>query len=141
MPTSVGDDVPDLCMGSVDDGWVERSDGSEVIKILDSVTRRGSSNDICFNCPLSNNCPNCTALGLAVYGTPNHRTTFHCIQHIAEALANVYYWNSLILVHPEWDIPVRHNVVPDQWAKIIIDDNELEMLKDIEQKAINAKKL
>lgn len=140
MPTSVGDDVPDLCMGSVDDGWVERSDGSEVIKILDSVTRRGSSNDICFNCPLSNNCPNCTALGLAVYGTPNHRTTFHCIQHIAEALANVYYWNSLILVHPEWDIPVRHNVVPDQWAKIIIDDNELEMLKDIEQKAINAKK-
>lgn len=139
MPTSVGDDVPDLCMGSVDDGWVERSDGSEVIKILDSVTRRGSSNDICFNCPLSNNCPNCTALGLAVYGTPNHRTTFHCIQHIAEALANVYYWNSLILVHPEWDIPVRHNVVPDQWAKIIIDDNELEMLKDIEQKAINAK--
>ena len=30
MPTSVGDDVPDLCMGTVDDGWNERSDGSEV---------------------------------------------------------------------------------------------------------------
>lgn len=135
MPTSVGNDVKDLCMGTVDEGWNDRASGSEVIKILDRVTRRGSSNDICFTCPLSNNCPNCTALGHAIYGTPNHRTTFHCIQHIAEALANVYYWNKLIISRPGMSIPVRHNVVPDQWALLIIDKDELETLKELEKHA------
>ena len=135
MPTSVGDDVPDLCMGTVDEGWNDRASGSEVIKILDRVTRRGSSNDICFTCPLSNNCPNCSALGHAIYGTPNHRTTFHCIQHIAEALANVYYWNKLIISRPNMSIPVRHNVVPNEWALLIIDKDELDMLRELEKQA------
>ena len=133
MPTSVGDNVPDLCMGTVDDGWNERSDGSEVIKLLDSCTRRASSNDICFSCPISNNCPNCSALAHALYGTPNKRTTFHCIQHIAEALANVYYWNKLALAHPEWNLPPRVNVVPDEWSLLIIDKDELNILAYLEK--------
>ncbi len=135
MPTSVGDDVADMCMGSVDDGWNERSNGSEVIKILDSITRRSSSNDICYECPISNNCPGCIALCHAVYGTPNKRTTFHCIQHIAEALANVYYWNKLLLKHPDLNLNYRRNVVPDSWSLLIIDDNELSMLKELESLA------
>ena len=135
MPTSVGDDVADMCMGSVDDGWNERSDGSEVIKILDSITRRSSSNDICYECPISNNCPGCIALCHAVYGTPNKRTTFHCIQHIAEALANVYYWNKLSLKHPDLNLSYRRNVVPDSWSLLIIDDKELSMLKELEKLA------
>ena len=135
MPTSVGDDVADMCMGSVDDGWNERSDGSEVIKILDSITRRSSSNDICYECPISNNCPGCIALCHAVYGTPDKRTTFHCIQHIAEALANVYYWNKLLLKHPDLNLNYRRNVVPDSWSSLIIDDDELTMLKELESLA------
>ena len=135
MPTSVGNDVRDMCMGTVDTGWDDRSSNSEVIRILDRVTRRGSTNDICFNCPLSNNCAGCIALGHAVYGTPNHKTTFHCIQHIAEALVNVYYWNKLIITHPNMSIPVRHNVVPDEWALLIIDKDELDLLKELEKQA------
>lgn len=135
MPTSVGNDVRDMCMGTVDTGWDDRSSNSEVIRILDRVTRRGSTNDICFDCPLSNNCAGCIALGHAVYGTPNHKTTFHCIQHIAEALVNVYYWNKLIITHPNMPIPVRHNVVPDEWALLIIDKNELDLLKELEKQA------
>ena len=134
MPTSVGNDVRDMCMGTVDTGWDDRSSNSEVIRILDRVTRRGSTNDICFNCPLSNNCAGCIALGHAVYGTPNHKTTFHCIQHIAEALVNVYYWNKLIISRPNMSIPVRHNVVPDEWALLIIDKDELDLLKELENK-------
>lgn len=135
MPTSVGNDVADLCMGSVDEGWNDRSSGSEVIKMLDRITRRSYTNDICFECPISNSCASCTALGHAVYGTPNKKTSFHCIQHIAEALANVYYWNRLKLEHPDWNIQYRRNVVPRAWSLLILDEEELNRLTVLEMNA------
>lgn len=79
---------------------------------------------------------NCIALGHSTYGTPNKRTTFNCIQMIAESLANVYYWNRLLLKHPKYDLPVRKNVVPDEWALLIIDKEELDNLKLLECMAI-----
>lgn len=132
MPTSVGDNVEDLCIGNVDDGIVGRAQGSLILEKLDSITRRSQTNDICFECPLSNDCASCLALGHAVFGTPNKRTTFTCIQVIAEALANVYYWNALAIKHPEYHLHVRKNVVPDAWAKLVISDEELDYLKKLE---------
>ena len=132
MPTSVGDNVEDLCIGTVDEGIVGREDGSPVLEKLDTITRRSQTNDICFECPLSNDCASCLALGHTVFGTPNKRTTFTCVQVIAEALANVYYWNALAIKHPEYHLKVRKNVVPDVWAKIVIDEDELDYLKKLE---------
>lgn len=132
MPTSVGNDVEDLCIGNVDDGMVGREFNSPVLEKLDAITRRSQTNDICFECPLSNDCASCLALGHAVFGTPNKRTTFTCIQVIAEALANVYYWNALAIKHPEYHLNVRRNVVPDAWAKLVISEEELDYLKKLE---------
>lgn len=75
---------------------------------------------------------NCSALSLSVYGTPNKRPMFICIQMIAEALANVYYWNLLNIKHPEYELGVRKNNVPDEWSLLVIDQDELDFLKDIE---------
>lgn len=132
MPTSVGDDVDNLCLGSVEKGFVGRSDNSKVLQILDSVTRRSQTNDICYDCPISNDCANCSGLSHALFNTPNKRTTFICIQMIAEALANVYYWNRLSLKHPEYNLDVRKNNVPDEWSLLILNKTELDGLKLLE---------
>lgn len=132
MPTSVGDDVPDLCIGHVDTGIIGRDQDSEVLGMMDRITRRTQSNDICYDCPLSNDCAWCSALSHTVYGTPGKRPMFICIQMIAEALANVYYWNLLNIKHPEYELGVRKNNVPDEWSLLVIDQEELDFLKDIE---------
>ncbi len=132
MPTSVGDNVKDLCIGNVDDGIIGREQGSEILSMMDNITRRSQMNDICYECPIGNDCAACSALGHAVFGTPNKRTMFTCIQMIAEALANVYYWNRLLLQHPEYDLPVRKNNVPDEWALLVIGEDELHELKLLE---------
>lgn len=136
MPTSVGLNRRNMSMGSVSTGMIERSDKSEVIRDLDHTTRRGYSTDICFECPLSNDCMNCGALSVTVFNSVNRRTTFACIMMIAEHLANVYYWNAMILKHPEWDLHVRRIVVPDEWALLVIDKDELDFLKKLETLAM-----
>lgn len=132
MPTSVGNSVKDLCIGNIEDGIIGREQDSKILNMLDRITRRSYSNDICYECPLSNDCGSCTALGHTVFGTPNKRTSFICIQMIAEHLANVYYWNRLALTHPEYNLPVRRLVVPDEWALLVIDEKELDSLKLLE---------
>lgn len=136
MPTSVGDNVEDLCIGSVQEGFIGREQNSSILAMMDKITRRSQTNDICFECPLSNDCAACLALGHTVFGTPNKRCSFICIQMIAEALANVYYWNNLLLKHPTWDLHVRRNVVPDEWSLLVIDEYELESLKVLELAAM-----
>ena len=132
MPTSVGNSVKDLCIGNIEDGIIGREQDSKILNMLDRITRRSYSNDICYECPLSNDCGSCTALGHTVFGTPNKRASFICIQMIAEHLANVYYWNRLALTHPEYNLPVRRLVVPDEWALLVIDEKELDSLKLLE---------
>lgn len=136
MPTSVGNNVKDLKMGSVKEGFIGREENSEVLNMMDKITRRSQTNDICFECPLSNTCASCSALSHTVYGTPNKRTYFSCIQSIAEHLANVYYWNHNKLKNPHYRLPVRKIVIPDEWALLVIDKDELEMLKLLECQAM-----
>lgn len=274
MPTSVGDNVKDLCIGTVQDGMVGREEDSEILQMMDNITRRSQSNDICYDCPIGNSCAwcfragtviatlsgdipiekiqpgdvvrtqtgfhavkhvinriarpnetillkadgifplyttsehpfwakqvqnteqgryiykepdwvnvgklgihdqiqlldgswteiteikwlheeytvynfsvvedptyyangtlvhNCSALSHTVYGTPGKRPMFICIQMIAEALANVYYWNTLAIKHPEYQLLPRINMVPDSWARLVVDEEELTMLKMLER--------
>ena len=139
MPTSVGNNVKDLCIGTVQKGMIGREQNSKVLNMMDNITRRSQTNDICFECPLSNKCANCSALGHTIFGTPNKRTTFICIQMIAEHLANVYYWNLVGIKHPEWNLPVRKLVTPDEWNLLVVDKEELNYIKDLENYHILSK--
>lgn len=79
---------------------------------------------------------NCSALGHSVYGTPGKKPSFICIQMIAEALANVYYWNLLNIKKPEYKLGVRKNNVPRAWSLLIIDEEELKFLEAIELRSM-----
>lgn len=136
MPSSVGPNRDSMCIGTVKDGMNDRSNGSKVLQKLDRITRRGQNTDICFECPLSNECASCLALGHTVFNNPNKRTTFTCIMVIAEHLANVYYWNNMLVKHPKWDLMPRRLVTPDEWSLLVIDKEELELLKNLEALAM-----
>lgn len=139
MPSSVGNEVEDLCIGTIDEGIIGRDQGSEILKKLDNITRRSQMNDICFECPIASTCAGCSALGHTVYGTANKKTSFHCIQHIAETLANVYFWNRVLLEHPDYDLDVRKNNVPLGWMKLVIDEDEIDELHLLELSAMMMK--
>ena len=139
MPTSVGHDVEDLCIGHIDKGLDSRNSKSKVLEKLDEITRRTQLTDICFECPIGNQCPGCTALSHTVFGTPNKKATFSCIMQIAQFLSNVYYWNNLLLKHPDWNLDVRKNVLPDEWSLLVINKDELDYLKTLECMAMIVK--
>lgn len=139
MPSSVGNNVKDLKMGNVKDGMIGRKEGSDVLKMLDSITRRSSTDDICYNCPIANACMTCIALGHTVFGTPNKRTTFTCDMVKAEHLANVYYWNKLLAAHPEYKFKVREIKIPKEDILSIITQDEYEDLTLITANAMIAK--
>lgn len=132
MPTSLDDGTKDFCMGCVKEGLNERKDNSDVLQVLDSITRRSQSNDICYECPIANMCASCQSMGLVAFNDVNKKTTFTCIMNVAETLANLYYWNAVKLKHPEWNIETRRNILPDNWALEVIDNEELDLLKKME---------
>lgn len=136
MPSSIGCDKESICIGTLQDGMIGREEESKILHIMDRNTRRAQSNDICFECPIGNDCGNCSALGMEVYGKLRKRTTFHCIMQFSEALANVYFWNRLNIKHPEFELGVRKNMVPNELAKKIIGEKELEELKLLEIKSM-----
>lgn len=138
MPSSVGPNVKDLCIGNVNSGIVGREQDSEILSMLDYITRRSQSNDVCYGCPIGNDCAWCSALAHTVYGTPDKRPMFICIQMIAEALANVYYWNRLNIKHPEYKLGVRKNMVPTKWMRLVVDYDEIEELSLLEIASIIA---
>lgn len=136
MPSSIGCDKESICIGTLQDGMIGREEESKILHIMDRNTRRAQSNDICFECPIGNDCGNCSALGMEVYGKLRKRTTFHCIMQFSEALANVYFWNRLNIKHPEFELGVRKNMVPNELAEKIVGKDALEELKLLEIKSM-----
>lgn len=139
MPSSVTDDVESLQIGNVSTGPHTRASGSKVLHKLDRMTRRSGMTDLCFECPISSSCGGCLAVGHQIIGTPDRKTTFHCVMKYAEALANWYYFNNLIIKHPNWDIDVRQCKLPKNRVLKIISEDEYEFLKYLEIMAIIVK--
>jgi hypothetical protein len=102
------------------------------VDCLHCVNRRTQSTDECFNCPIAKGCSWCSAYNYQEFGTVDKRATYICEMHKARCLANTYYWNKVYAKHNEKK--VFKNNVPDEWALKIIDQDELDMLKDIERK-------
>nr|DAT09479.1 MAG TPA: radical SAM peptide maturase, CXXX-repeat target family [Caudoviricetes sp.] len=139
MPSSVSSDVESLQIGDVSTGPHTRASGSKVLHKLDRMTRRSGMTDLCFECPISSSCGGCLAVGHQIIGTPDRKTTFHCVMKYAEALANWYYFNNLIIKHPNWDIDVRQCKLPKNRVLKIISEDEYEFLKYLEIMAIIVK--
>lgn len=72
---------------------------------------------------------NCSAYNYQVFGTPNARATYICIMHKARALGNIYFWNKYYRKHRRKERMKMY--IPDEWALEIINQNELNMLKEL----------
>lgn len=129
MPSSLGDTVEPIIIGNVDTGIATNEEECSAIKCLHCINRRSQSTDECFNCPIATGCSWCSAYNYQTFGTPDKRATFICDMHKVEALANVYLWNSHYEKHNINSI--FENNCPDEWALEIIDESELNMLKDL----------
>lgn len=129
MESSLGTDQKPLRIGDVDNGVGTCTEHKCTIDCLQCITRRSQSTDECFYCPIAEGCSWCSAYNYQVYGTPNARATFICIMHKARALANVYFWNKYYRKRGEKKY--MKNYVPDEWALEIIDEDELNMLKEL----------
>lgn len=124
-PSSVGHNRKEyVTIGDINTGI-----NNDKITELLSINRRTASDDKCFYCPIGKGCGNCQAYCWEINGTINSRTTYHCVMHQAQALANVYYWNKYYQLKSE----NKHfkNYVPEEWALQIIDREELAMLYKI----------
>jgi uncharacterized protein len=115
-------------IGNIEDGIVNRED-SPMLCELKNITRRSQSTDECWNCPIAKGCSWCSAYNYDVYGTANKRATFHCIMQKARVLACCYYYNNLFR---KLNINKRFEYhMPDEWALDIIDQNEIDLLKNL----------
>lgn len=93
MKSSLGDDVPPIVIGDVNNGICTTEEQKNTMTMLKSITRRSQSTDECFYCPIGQGCAHCSAYNYQKFRTPNKKATFICDMHKAESLANVYYWN------------------------------------------------
>ena len=95
MSSSLGEAQEPLCLGNINDGYLNSLKNQENFDLLRSITRRSQSTDECFYCPVAKGCSWCSAYNYEEFGTPNKRATNICMNHKACGLANVYYWNKL----------------------------------------------
>ena len=130
MESSLGDDVEPIIIGNVYTGMMKKDKEKKWVECLKCITRRSSSSDECWSCPIAKGCSWCTAYNYQEFGTPHSRATYICCMHKARALANAYYWNK---VYRERNIPKRFKIhVPKDWALEIIGEDEWNMLKELE---------
>lgn len=134
MESSLGTSIEPIKIGNVHTGISTTEEEKKREDSVTVITRRSQSNDICYDCPVGEGCAWCTGLNYQLFGTPDKRTTFNCVMHIATSLANVYHWNSLFSEENENYLFKRY--VPDEWALKIIDHDELNLLDTITNKII-----
>ena len=126
MPSSLGNDVPPIVIGSVEGIYVT-DEQKHIKEYMDGITRRSQSTDECWNCPIAAGCSWCSAWNYQETGSVNKRSTNICAMHKARSLANVYYWNKWYRLN---NIDKRFKMwLPKEEALRIIDEKEYAMLE------------
>lgn len=126
LPNSITNGRSKLIIGDVDNGIESTKEQTEIVNMLDGITRRTQSTDECFYCPIASGCAWCSAYNYEETGTPNKRVTYICIMHKARVMANVYHWNRLYKkIGSTKRFPM--NVIKE-WALEIIDEDEYNKL-------------
>ena len=95
MESSLNGKQPALILGNISHGMYQTEIEKTNFKLIANITRRSQSIDECFYCPIAAGCSWCSGFNYEEFGTPNKRATYICCMHQAQALANVYYWNTL----------------------------------------------
>ena len=130
MESSLGDEIPPLKIGNVNDGIMALPEHIQTVKELRAITRKSQSERECFYCPIAGQCSWCSAYNYQANGTANKRTKFLCQMHKARTLANAYLWNKgNRKYHPDTRFKLW---IPKEWALEIISEAEWQMLKDLE---------
>lgn len=125
MPSSLGNDVPPIVIGSVEGIYVT-DEQKHIKEYMDGITRRSQSTDECWNCPIAAGCSWCSAWNYQETGSVNKRSTNICAMHKARSLANVYYWNKW---YEQNGIDKKFKMwLPKEEALKIIDEQEYNML-------------
>lgn len=129
MHSSIGDKQLAYKIGSLENGIGYDDTTCNRLDCLNCITRRSQSTEECFNCPIATGCAWCSAYNYETFGTPNHRATFICCMHKARVLGISYMWNKYYNLKNS-DERYKLNI-PDEWALQIIDETELQMLKEL----------
>lgn len=95
MESSLNGKQPPLSIGEVGKGLCVTELEKQNYKKISNITRQSQSSEECLNCLIAEGCGWCSAYNYEETGSVNHRVTYICIMHQANALANVYYWNKL----------------------------------------------
>jgi radical SAM peptide maturase (CXXX-repeat target family) len=126
MESSLGCDAAPFVIGTVDTGIAACEADRCKVCTLQKITRQSQSTEKCLSCPIARGCGWCTAYNYQHFGDANHRATYICQMHQAEALANVYFWNRYYRAMGMPDkMPCR---VPKEWAMKIITPEEWDEL-------------
>ena len=130
MESSLGTDQPPMIIGNIEQGIYATPEQEARRKELTNVTRRCQSTDECFYCPVAQGCGWCSAYNYQEFGTVRKRTTYHCMMHKAESLANAYFWNKLC---SKEQLRERFKIwLPKEDALKIISEKEYKLLKELE---------
>lgn len=95
MESSLNNHQKPLPIGNITDGYLSNEEYQKNYDMMANITRQSQSTEECLTCPVAQGCGWCSAYNYEKFGTVNKRATFICPTHKAEALINVYYWNTL----------------------------------------------
>ena len=128
MESSLGNDVPPIIIGNVNQGLLYNEQCKKYSKELKALNRINQSTEKCINCSIAKGCGWCQAYNYQdSCGILNHRATYICCMHKAEALGTCYFFNLLYQKH---QINLRQKLwLEDSECLKIISSEELELLK------------
>lgn len=124
MELSLNGSQPEIRIGNANRGIYQTEEEKAILRDMESVTRRSSNDDECYNCPIASGCGNCSAWCYQKYGMYNKKDKGICWMHRARCLANKYYFN---LIGEDFDI-----LLQDDIAEQIIGKDELQLLNNRE---------
>ena len=136
MESSLGNTVEPVIIGNVNDGIMTTAKCKWCAQRLKTVNRLNQSTQECIDCPIAEGCAWCQAYNYQDSGSFFHRATYICCMHKARSLANAYYWNKKFIKENSNN---RFKIwLPDEECLKIISQEELNMLKELEQKGVKA---
>lgn len=133
MESSLGNEVPPIKIGNIYKGLMPNQACEQCINLLKTANRQNQSTEKCNTCPIGEGCNYCQAYNYQTSHTFFQRATYICQMIQAASLGVHYYWNKYYIKHNIDKF--KHLYLPDDWALEIIDQEELNMLKNLEEQA------
>ena len=129
MESSLNGHQKELAFGDIKNGYLSTDEYKQNYNYMSNITLQSQSTEECINCPVANGCGWCSAYNYEKFGDINHRATFICPMHKAEALVNVYYWNTLYKKFHLSDIFPLY--LPDKDIDKIVSKSEKQILYEL----------